>query len=445
LSQKVICDPVHNHIYIDRTKEKVILDLLGCQEIQRLRRIHQLGVSYYTYPGAEHSRFSHALGVYHLIRTALDYVQKNEEKKIGEADRAAAVAAALLHDLGHGPFSHVLEKEYGNKHEKWTENLIKSGTTETNRILAKHYGRGFPERIVQILFNPTIETSWLNALLSSQLDVDRMDYLLRDSYFCGIEYGKFDYRWIFHTMRIRRVQSGNVKLEQPVWIEKAARALEDYIFARYNMYWAVYYHRCTRGYEELLKTILRRAEHLIKESRPLEIFSKSLGRLIVRDSMTADDLLALDDSVAISHFLLWKKSKDKILKDLVNRFLSRRGFKWVDFREDKDQVSDIRTRERVRDKIKAVLKNRGYDPEYYLLESISAAKAYDFYHIEKEPGEQTAKNTIFVLDKDDTPVEISSIPEMKRLKIMAGEREVRKFYYVPDECRDQVRRILDKF
>jgi uncharacterized protein len=152
MSQKVIRDPVYNHIYFDKNEDKLILDLLACPEVQRLRRVRQLGMSYLTYPGAEHSRFSHALGAAHLMKTALRYLKENEvvDVQIDEQTRLTALAASLLHDIGHGPFSHVLERQSGVRHERITAALIMDDRTQVNQTL-RNVDRALPARINQVL------------------------------------------------------------------------------------------------------------------------------------------------------------------------------------------------------------------------------------------------------------------------------------------------------
>jgi HD superfamily phosphohydrolase len=268
-----------------------------------------------------------------------------------------------------------------------------------------------------------------------------MDYLIRDSYFCGISYGNFDSRWIFHTMRVGSFSSNR---DQPMWLEKAIRALEDYIFARYNMYWAVYYHRTTRGYEELLKAILRRAKDSHKKGKKIVFISNQLRKFILQEQLSCDDYLSIDDSILLSQVSLWKYSRDKALSDLSSRFISRKGLKWIDYREDKIDVSELRGREDARNRIEDVLKSKGYDPKYYFLDSVSAAKAYDCYHPEKETGDRSEKNSIFIIDRNKDKIEISMMPEMHRLRALIDTKEIKKFYYVPEECRGRVIDILDK-
>jgi len=439
LYPKVICDPIHNQIYIDRQKEKVILDLIECREVQRLRRIRQLGVSYYTYPGAEHCRFSHALGTFHFMKIALNNAKEYENIPLDKKEYLASLAAALLHDIGHGPLSHLLENKFSSKHEKWTEEIIASHETEVNSVL-RNLDSELPELVIKILFHPSEDLSWINALLSSQIDVDRMDYLLRDSHYCGVKYGHFDYNWIFHTIRIRKIPPYD--LLQPVWIEKALRAIEEYIFARYNMYWTVYYHKTTRGYEELLNAIIERAYCLLKEDHSLNFISEAVKKFILGDQLSVSEYLSIDDSIIFSQLILWQNADDSILKDLCLRFLNRKGFKPVDYREKK--IRSHKDRDQAHKKINNLLKNKGLDPKYYFLESISASKAYDYYHPERGEDERTAKNSIFIFDKAEKLNEISSLPDMGRLRIITGQEQIKKYYYVPDEIRDSANKILDK-
>ncbi len=297
MAPKVIRDPVHNHIYFDRKTDKLILDLLECREVQRLRRIRQLGVAHFTYPGAEHSRFSHSLGVCHLMKRALHHVSVNDgdERPPSEVHRSAVMAAALLHDIGHGPFSHVLERDFSGDHERRTIELIKDESTEVHRALSRH-NRDVPGLVADILMGQKPEVLWLRALITSQLDVDRMDYLLRDSHFCGVGYGRYDHEYIFHTMRIHKVPPDD--LLQPVWLHKACRVIEEYLFARYYMHWNVYYHHTTKGYEELLKAICECAAELIKDgsvSAP-----PAIRKLVCREALTCSEFLALDDGVLMA-------------------------------------------------------------------------------------------------------------------------------------------------
>lgn len=442
--QRVICDPVHNHIYIDKNKEHLINELLDSREVQRLRRIRQLGLSHLTYPGAVHTRFSHCLGTFHLSKLALKYLLDNAGKKINEEVRLAILAAALLHDIGHGPFSHVLENITKVNHEKWTDKIIESGESEVNKILRSH-DNNLPNLIRSILLGTDKKHSLFSTLICSQLDVDRMDYLLRDSYFCGNSFGTFDYRWILHTLHIGEIPLAGRKTQQPVWPEKALCAIEDYIYARYNMYRTVYFHATTRGFEELLVAILKRAKKLLEEDRKILIISDKIKKYLLNpSSISFDEFLFLDDFILQSQIRLWEESRDKILCDLCRRLTNRQGLKWVLYKENEDRSIRFGSLEAAHQRIRELIKNKGFDPEYYFIENVSVNKAYKYYQFEKGIDEQTPINSIFIFDSDNRPVEITNLTGMTHIRAIAEKRETRKYYYVPKECRQEVRRIFEE-
>ena len=225
-----------------------MIRLIDTAEFQRLRRIKQLGLGLYTYQGAEHSRFTHSLGALHLMTRILD--QLSDRHQIAEQDYAAARAAALLHDVGHGPFSHAMENVLGVHHEQLTMQTVLSEETELGRTLSS-YSSELPARVAAII-GGTFKPAALAQLVSSQLDVDRMDYLLRDSLMTGAKYGLYDLEWIINALQIN---------EEGDRIFVAARgiyAVEEYLQARYYMFRQVYFHRTLRSAEAVLRSALRR-------------------------------------------------------------------------------------------------------------------------------------------------------------------------------------------
>src|SRR5690606_14201250 len=168
--EKVFKDPVHRYVHV---QDKVIWDLVATSEFQRLRRIRQLGTTYFTFPGAEHSRFNHSLGVYEIVRRIIDDVFR-ERPLLNEEERLLCLCAALLHDLGHGPFSHSFEKVYHFDHEEFTQAII-VGDTAVNRVL-KQVGDDFPKKVAEVLAK-TYKNKLIVSMISSQIDADRMDYL----------------------------------------------------------------------------------------------------------------------------------------------------------------------------------------------------------------------------------------------------------------------------
>src|SRR5688500_452498 len=200
LSERIYRDPVHNIIRLrtDSDEGELMMRLIDAPEFQRLRRIKQLGLGLYTYQGAEHSRFTHSLGAFHLMTRVLDRL--GEKYQFDPDDRAAARAAALLHDVGHGSFSHVMEKVLNFHHERWTVEVILNEGSEIGELLRTH-SADLPQKVASII-EGTFQPSALAQLVSSQLDVDRMDYLLRDSLMTGAKYGIYDLEWIINALAI---------------------------------------------------------------------------------------------------------------------------------------------------------------------------------------------------------------------------------------------------
>ena len=260
VKEKVFRDPVHNFI---RVQDQVILDLIGTSEFQRLRRIKQLGVASAVFHGAEHSRFSHSLGVYEIARQFADHLEKfypTQEPGDGlwdPSERLVLLTSALLHDLGHGPYSHTFEHIFNTDHESYTQQIILSPETEINQVL-RQVAPDFPAKVASVIAK-TYENPQVVQLISSQIDADRMDYLLRDAYYSGATYGEFDLARIIHVMRPYK---GGIAFDQ-----KGMYAVEDYVVSRYQMYVQVYFHPVSRSFEVLLQHLLERAKFLYDESK----------------------------------------------------------------------------------------------------------------------------------------------------------------------------------
>lgn len=194
MSAKIFRDPLYNYISIDRSKDRWLLELLDTPEVQRLRRIHQLGVSNQTYFGADHNRLAHSLGVVHLMQQALQHIQTHYHDEHFNLGRAPLLAGALIHDVGHGPFSHLFEPCLGIDHEVWSSKIILCQDKEMklNKVL-RSVDSMLPQRVAELIDRkPHGHPPWMKYLLSSQLDMDRLDYLRRDSLFTGAGYGHFD-------------------------------------------------------------------------------------------------------------------------------------------------------------------------------------------------------------------------------------------------------------
>ncbi len=342
-----------------------MIRLIDTPEFQRLRRIKQLGLGLYTYQGAEHSRFTHSLGALHLMTRILD--QLSDRYEIEAADCAAARAAALLHDVGHGPFSHAMEKVLGVHHERLTMQAVTSEDTALCKAL-RSYSKELPERVASII-EGTFKPAALGQLVSSQLDVDRMDYLLRDSLMTGAKYGLYDLEWIINALQID--QEGDR-------IYVAARgtyAVEEYLQARYYMFRQVYFHRTLRSAEAVLRSALRRALELVEKDQPVwSATGTSFEKILRRRSLSITEHLEMDDSDVIFHMKQWQRSNDPVLSDLSQRFVGRRLFKAIDLDMPENE------RKEFLEAARAVVVGAGFLPEYYFIEDRASDVPYYGYY-----------------------------------------------------------------
>lgn len=309
--KRYIRDSIHSFISFE--KDGLVNQLIDTEEFQRLKYIRQLGLSYFTYPSALHSRFSHSLGAYWLSNRVGDLLIEEEDQK------KDLVIASLLHDIGHGPFSHALEKKIkSNKsHEEISKELIESKEHKISEILNNH---GItPKDISEILTSGAIRPKYLHRIISSQLDIDRFDYLLRDSLMSGNPHGGFDIERIIQTMRIN--DEDEIYVDQGGWY-----AVEHYLNCRYQMHKQVYYHHSTLAAEELLKKIIDRVRFLFEKGQ-IEIEKKYTP--LLKGEMSLSEFLEITDTDIINIAKTYKKCNDKILSDLSKRFFRRELFKHI--------------------------------------------------------------------------------------------------------------------
>ena len=287
---KIFRDPVHGLIRI-LEQDAFLYELINTPEFQRLRHIRQLGMSSLTYPGAEQSRFGHSLGVYWLANRMLQIIEQGGcPRPDMNAFRRAVLAAALLHDLGHGPFSHVMERALPDdflSHEDQTCHLICDPASNVNRVLTEH--DVVPKTVASII-NKTMSVHWMVDIVSSQLDADRMDYLLRDSLSTGVKYGLYDCEWLLNCICLgepsQEVDEDEKKPVKRLCLDKSRglHSVEQLIMARMHMSKQVYYHEVTRGFEAhficIFDTALQLLDQLPSETpETVRMFLKSKGRL----------------------------------------------------------------------------------------------------------------------------------------------------------------------
>ena len=342
MSEKIIRDPVHDVIAfrLDRPLDALLFRLINCGEFQRLRRIRQLGMASLAYPGADHSRYSHSLGVMETARKILD--QLGQSFNIDAQGRMTCLVAALLHDLGHGPFSHVFERVSGVHHEELTRRVILDDRSEIHRVLVDH-DRAMPDRIVAFLECRPKRTFFCD-IISSQLDADRFDYLLRDNLMTGSRYGGFDLEWVLHALTIDQAT------DRLAVHGKGVSAVETYLQARFNMYRHVYFHKVVRSAEGMVKLALQRAKRLAVQRRldwPRPGDPAYMALLGQR--MSIGEFNDLDDISILHCFKLWSRGPDVTLASLCRGLLVRRVFKTIDlsrFQDPKDARAIVTAIER---------------------------------------------------------------------------------------------------
>ena len=282
-----IRDVIHGDIDIN---EDIFIDLIETKEFQRLRNIKQIGLSYVSFPTAEHSRFSHSIGVYHLGTRMIEVLENKTNIDLDDSDCLSLRIACLLHDVGHGAFSHTSEEFFGFNHEQYSIDIIKSSDTQINQVLNK-YNPNLIDTVVSFI-KKNHPHNILNEILSGTVDVDRMDYLLRDSYFAGVKYGEVDIDRLFNVI--------DIKENQLVFHEKGLKAVEDFIMSRYNMFSQVYLNKKALAYEVLVREILAELKKL--STTNLAQLPNGVNKLLpfFNNQVSVKDYLLVDDMVFIN-------------------------------------------------------------------------------------------------------------------------------------------------
>ena len=312
MSTRTYYDPLHHSIKLNSSipEEKMVMELIDSSPFQRLRRIKQLGPAYLTFHSAESSRFTHSLGVFHLARRAINHLstfdyQLNDHKFL-------LYGAALLHDIGHGPLSHTSEEIFKINHEYWTSKLIKSNQ-EISSILNK-YGKENAKAISDLIQFRKGPKQSIISLISSQLDCDRLDYLMRDSYTTGARYGHLDIDRIISAMTI--APDGDLAIHP-----KGLMAVEHYLVIRNLMYRSVYNHRlnevCNWLLEQIIKTVRSIDRNLVWADKPMSEW------LWNHEKMSVESFLSNDDIVTGYHIYKWQESSSDNLSSLCKRFIHR--------------------------------------------------------------------------------------------------------------------------
>lgn len=398
--RKIINDPVHGFISI---QSELIYDLINHPYFQRLRRIKQLGMAEFVYPGALHTRFHHALGAMHLMEVALNTI-KQKGTVITDEEWEAAQIAILLHDIGHGPMSHALEATIlnGIAHEKISLMFM----MELNQIF-----KGKLDLAVQI-FSDTYHRRFFHQLVASQLDIDRLDYLQRDCFFTGVSEGIIGGDRI---LKMLTVHEDKLTVE-----EKGIYSIENFLTARRLMYWQVYFHKTNISADRMLIQIIKRAKYLARKNN--EIPSTSNLAFFLTQKATLQDFYehpeylqafaTLDDYDIWGAIKMWVNHKDKVLSTLSRNLLNRHLFK-VKITEEKVSKNFLKEKE---EKILKKLNLKQKDVKYFLLNGVISNEAY-----------LSKKDKINILTKKGEILDIAQASDLPNIKAL---RKIVKKYYV---------------
>jgi HD superfamily phosphohydrolase len=339
--QQRVRDPLHDLIEfnVERSQvERVLWSVLQTRPFQRLRRIKQLGFSELVYPGATHSRLLHSVGVFHTAKRLLQVIERHTGAKDARGDQA--LAAALLHDLGHGPFSHAFER-IGERfdfklanHEAVSDVIIRD--SEVTPLLCSEMGSGFANDVADMVRGSGARTIY-SAVVSSQFDADRLDYMRRDRLMTGTQHAGIDFEWLMENLEIGEVAYGvgETRLGQVqtfVLGKKAVFAAEAYVLGLFQLYPTVYFHKATRAAERKCFELLCRIILLIKEGSSEKTGLPPNHPLVrfARDPDALESALALDDTVIWGALSLMVESPDKCIADLAERLRDRKLYKCVD-------------------------------------------------------------------------------------------------------------------
>jgi HD superfamily phosphohydrolase len=457
---RIIRDPLHGLVTFEDTEcDRLLLRLINTKEFQRLRRIKQLGMSEFVFPGANHTRFAHSIGVVSFARKFLTRLHRLSGNKLTDEHRIVVLTASLLHDLGHGPFSHTFEKITGEDHEARTLEIILSGDTEVNKYL-REFDPALPEGLA-VFFDEDVGTnsqssesndldhssdnpkkkSWripdyLTQVVTSQLDADRFDYLLRDSYATGTNYGNFDADWLIEHLFVDE-SKGRFYLNH-----KGLHAAESYVYARHHMYQTVYFHKTTRAGEVMLRQVFRRYKERLSLAETMEqrrtVVSEAPEKVLKAFSgqMSLEQYLLLDDLTVWEFLKAASVCDDSILSDLSSGLVHRKLLKTVDF-SGLEPDALLRLVDEFKPKAEKAVRDAGYDPQFYLSVDTPADTPYKQYN----PDAENPAKEIYVQSQGGAIKELSTCSESVKV-LMRRVALIR--YYFPDTTRKGIQQSLPK-
>jgi hypothetical protein len=424
----ILRDPIHGLVAFESEEDAIVTRLLNTREVQRLRRIRQLGLTSFAYPSAEHTRFAHAIGAAHVMQLFLRRLRQVDHdlpfwQRVTSERARDAIAAAFLHDVGHGPLSHLFEEAMPGAppHEMWTERILLDPSSEVHRTLIAD-DPYLPQRVADLIHGKH-PLPYLAKAVSGTFDVDRCDYLLRDAHATGVRYGDFDLPWLLRSLRFDDSPNPGLAIDGL----KGLTAIEAFILARCFMFQQVYFHKSTRAAEWMIGAILRRAIALVRDGVRLPSLPAALASAAAGDAPSLGEYLELDDQVLLVAIHEWESASCPILSDLCKRLRARSLFKTIElFREAHGpQVVDQETALAT---AREIAKGAGLDPEIYVGLDVATDTPY---------ADDASLKVMFPKGRSRLPSEVSFLLDRLRNETISRVRII----FAP-ELRDAMREAL---
>ncbi len=426
----ILRDPVHGLVAFETEEESVVPRLMDTPEVQRLRRVRQLGVASLAFPGAEHTRFAHAVGAAFVMKQLLMRLRGIHDalpfwQQVTTDKARDALAAALLHDVGHGPLSHLFEDAIPGvpHHEVWTERIVLDSGSDVHKVLAAH-DPAMPERVAALVRGEH-PLPYLAKAVSGTFDVDRCDYLLRDAHATGVRYGVYDLDWLLRSLRFTPAKEGDTP-SLAIDGAKGLPAIEGFLIARLFMFQQVYLHKATRSAEWMIRAVLARAASRVLDGDRLPQMPKAIELAAHGEPIPLGEYLALDDGVLSVAMRAWEGGSDPVLADLSRRVRDRALFKTFELFGEQATTSG---RQGALDTAREIATARGLDPDYYVGLDVAADTPFGAEH-----------DPLLVVFAKGPPRPLSDVSFL--LARLAGQVLSRVRLVLAPELREEVTRAL---
>ncbi|MFT3770070.1 MAG: HD domain-containing protein [Minicystis sp.] len=423
----ILRDPVHGLVAFESEEDAIVVRLLQAREVQRLRRIRQLGLTSFAFPGAEHTRFSHAIGAAHVMKLFLARLRQVDGdlpfwQRVTSERARDAIAAAFLHDLGHGPLSHLFEEALPGAphHEAWTTRILLDPGSDVHRILVAD-DPYLPQRVADLIHGKH-PLPYLAKAVSGTFDVDRCDYLLRDAHATGVRYGEYDLPWLLRSLRFDDAPQPGLAIDGT----KGLAPIEAFILARLFMFQQVYFHKSTRSAEWMIGAILRRALSLVTDGVRLPALPQALATAAAGDAPPLGEYLELDDQVLLVAIHEWENATDPILADLCKRLRARALFKSIELYHERGGF--IVPPEEALSTAREIAAAAGLDPQVYV--GIDTAEDTPY-------ADDASLKVVFPKGRARSPSEVSFLLDRLRNETLTRVRVI----FAP-ELRDAMREAL---